>query len=114
MSAVRKINTLPGVRASPEFVQPMTPPTRCTIKDIAAKAGVAVSTVSYALRNHPSIPPATCRRIQAVGEKLGYRPDPQISALMAHIGRGRAVQSSGRIALVWMQGRRTLTRTQEF
>lgn len=114
MRAVRKIDSLPGGAASPEFVQSMTPPIRCTIKDIAAKAGVAVSTVSYALRNHPSIPPATCRRIQAVGEKLGYRPDPQISALMAHIGRGRTVQSSGRIALVWMQGSRKLTRTQDF
>lgn len=92
----------------------MTSPRRCTIKDIAAHAGVAVSTVSYALRNHPSIPAATCRRIQAVGEKLGYRPDPQISALMAHIGRGRAVPSSGRIALVWMQGRREATRSDGF
>ncbi|MBX3738794.1 MAG: LacI family DNA-binding transcriptional regulator [Candidatus Didemnitutus sp.] len=92
----------------------MTSPRRCTIKDIAAHAGVAVSTVSYALRNHPSIPAATCRRIQAVGEKLGYRPDPQISALMAHIGRGRAVPSSGRIALVWMQGRRAVTRSDAF
>ncbi|WP_438482648.1 LacI family DNA-binding transcriptional regulator [Oleiharenicola lentus] len=90
------------------------PSPRCTIKDIAAHAGVAVSTVSYALRNHPSIPPATCKRIQEIGEKLGYRPDPQISALMAHIGRGRAVPSSGRIALVWVQGRRTLTKTDSF
>jgi LacI family transcriptional regulator len=87
---------------------------RCTIKQIAAHAGVAVSTVSYALRNHPSIPPATCERIQAVATKLGYRPDPQISALMAHIGRGRPVRSSDRIALVWMQGRRALTRTEPF
>lgn len=87
---------------------------RCTIKDIAARAGVAVSTVSYALRNHPSIPPETCQRIQAVGAKLGYRPDPQISALMAHIGRGRAVHSSGRIALVWMQGRRKQTQSEVF
>lgn len=114
MSAVRKSGSLHGVTPPAEFVQSMTPSPRCTIKDIAAKAGVAVSTVSYALRNHPSIPPATCRRIQAVGEKLGYRPDPQISALMAHIGRGRAVPSSGRIALVWMQGRRTHTRTDDF
>ena len=59
----------------------MTPAPRCTIKDIAAKAGVAVSTVSYALRNHPSIPPETCQRIQAVGEKLGYRPDPFLMAV---------------------------------
>ncbi|HVU32591.1 MAG TPA: LacI family DNA-binding transcriptional regulator [Opitutaceae bacterium] len=92
----------------------MTAPPRCTIKDIAAQAGVAVSTVSYALRNHPSIPPETCRRIQSIGEKLGYRPDPQISALMAHIGRGRAVHSSGRIALVWMQGQRVRTRREAF
>ena len=101
-------------RVATEFVQSMTSPRRCTIKDIAAKARVAVSTVSYALRNHPSIPPETCRRIQAIGEQLGYRPDPQISALMAHIGRGRAVNSSGRIALVWMQGKRALTRTDNF
>lgn len=92
----------------------MAPTPRCTIKDIAVKAGVAVSTVSYALRNHPSIPPVTCRRIQGLASELGYRPDPQISALMAHIGRGRSVNSTGRIALVWMQGRRAVTRTDEF
>jgi LacI family transcriptional regulator len=106
--------TLRRLRRSTEIVQPMTAPRRCTIKDIAAEAGVAVSTVSYALRNHPSIPRETCRRIQAVGERLGYRPDPQISALMARIGSGRAVSASGRIALVWMQGRRRLTRSAHF
>jgi LacI family transcriptional regulator len=113
MSAART-GTLRRSRTSTEFVQSMSPPRRPTIKDIAAHAGVAVSTVSYALRNHPSIPAETCKRIQAVGEKLGYRPDPQISALMAHIGRGRAVPSSGRIALVWMQGRRAQTRSEDF
>jgi LacI family transcriptional regulator len=92
----------------------MPPPPRCTIKHIAAKAGVAVSTVSYALRRHPSIPAETCQRIQDIATQLGYRPDPQISALMAHIGRGRLVNSAGRIALVWMQGRRTLTQTDAF
>jgi DNA-binding LacI/PurR family transcriptional regulator len=114
MSAAVRIGTLQRGLRSTEIVQSMTSTPRCTIKDIAAKAGVAVSTVSYALRNHPSIPPATCQRIQAVGEKLGYRPDPQISALMAHIGRGRAVHSSGRIALVWMQGKRAVTRSDGF
>lgn len=92
----------------------MTPQPRCTIKHIAAKAGVAVSTVSYALRNHPSIPEETRLRIKDVATGLGYRPDPQISALMAHIGRGRPVNASGRIALVWMQGRRALTRSDGF
>lgn len=113
MSPAARNLSLRRARPPTEFVQSMTPP-RCTIKDIAAKAGVAVSTVSYALRKHPSIPAETCARIQAVANKLGYRPDPQISALMAHIGRGRAVHSAGRIALVWMQGRRALTRTDGF
>ena len=114
MAPAGQIGTLRRARSTTEIVQSMTNPPRCTIKDIAAKAGVAVSTVSYALRNHPSIPAATCARIQSVANKLGYRPDPQISALMAHIGRGRAIHSSGRIALVWMQGRRSLTRTDDF
>jgi LacI family transcriptional regulator len=114
MSAFERVGALRRAAALIDTVATMTTPRRCTIKDVAARAGVAVSTVSYALRNHPSIPPATCRRIQAVGEKLGYRPDPQISALMAHIGRGRAVPSTGRIALVWMQGRRELTRSADF
>lgn len=92
-----------------------TLPPRCTIKDIAAKAGVAVSTVSYALRNHPSIPRATCMRIQEIATRMGYHPDPQISALMAHIGRGRPVSSSsGLVALVWVHGTRETTRREHF
>ncbi len=114
MSAALRTGILRRVRPSTEIVQSMTPQPRCTIKSIAAKAGVAVSTVSYALRKHPSIPAETCERIQAIANRLGYRPDPQISALMAHIGRGRAVHSSGRIALVWMQGSRALTRREDF
>lgn len=113
MRAVRQELLAP--RQSTEFVQRMpSPAPRCTLKQIAAQAGVAVSTVSYALRNHRSIPAQTCQRIQALATRLGYRPDPQISALMAHIGRGRTVTASGRIAFVWMQGRRSATRTDEF
>lgn len=112
--APRRNAALRRSRASAEIVRSMTPPPRCTIKHVAAQAGVAVSTVSYALRNHPSIPAATCQRIQQLATQLGYRPDPQISALMAHIGRGRSVHSSGRIALVWMQGHRALTHADDF
>ncbi len=114
MNLARHTGTLHPAGYAAEFVQPMLLPPRCTLKHIAAKAGVAVSTVSYALRNHPSIPPETCHRIQSLATRLGYRPDPQISALMAHIGRGRPVHSSGRIAIIWMQGRRTQTRSDVF
>jgi DNA-binding LacI/PurR family transcriptional regulator len=45
-----------------------------TIKDIAKVAGVAHSTVSRALREHPAIAPDTITRIKEHAEKLGYVP----------------------------------------
>jgi LacI family transcriptional regulator len=53
-----------------------------TLAHIARLAEVNLSTVSRALRNHPRIPPHTCRRIQRLADKLGYRPNPLVSALM--------------------------------
>lgn len=43
-----------------------------TLKDVAREAGVAVSTVSYALNNDPRIPEATKQRILEATERLGY------------------------------------------
>jgi len=57
---------------------------RVLMKDIAAKAGVHQTTVSLALRNHPSLPPKTRERIQTLAETMGYRPDPALSALIAY------------------------------
>ena len=42
-----------------------------TLADIADQAGVHVTTVSLALRDHPSIPPATRARIRAVAREFG-------------------------------------------
>ncbi len=58
-----------------------------TLADIAAKAGVHVTTVSLALRDHPSIPPATRARIRAVADEFGYRRDPLLDALNFHRAR---------------------------
>jgi len=60
---------------------------RVTLADIAAKAGVHVTTVSLALRNHPRLPETTRRRIHALAEQLGYRPDPLLRALISYRGR---------------------------
>jgi DNA-binding LacI/PurR family transcriptional regulator len=49
---------------------------------VAKRAGVSVATVSRALRNHPSLPEATCARIQAIAQELGYRTNPLVAALM--------------------------------
>ncbi len=57
---------------------------RITQLDVAKAAGVHSTTVSLALRNNPAIPLATRKRIQAVAEKLGYSPDPALSALVLY------------------------------
>lgn len=55
------------------------------MQSVASRAGVSLMTVSRALKNHPSIPPKTCKRIQKIAEELGYRPNPMVSALMAQL-----------------------------
>lgn len=50
--------------------------------DVAREAGVHKSTVSLALRNHPRIPQETKERIRRAAERLGYRPNPMVTALM--------------------------------
>lgn len=55
---------------------------------IADHLQVSVSTVSLALRNHPSIPERTRTRVADGARALGYRPDPEISKLMSHLRVG--------------------------
>ncbi|MEA2065787.1 MAG: LacI family DNA-binding transcriptional regulator [Thermotogota bacterium] len=43
-----------------------------TLKDISKKTGLAVTTVSKALRNHPDINKKTARMVQKAAEKMGY------------------------------------------
>ncbi|MES2697076.1 MAG: LacI family DNA-binding transcriptional regulator [Verrucomicrobiota bacterium] len=73
-----------------------------TIKDIAQAAGLSLAAVSYALRNSPKIPQKTREHVQEVARKLGYRPNPRISSLMAHIRRAHARPASERLAFVWV------------
>ena len=63
-----------------------------TLSDIAGRVGVHVTTVSLALRDHPSIPPATRVRIRAVAKEFGYQRDPLLDALNFH--RVRQTQSA--------------------
>jgi DNA-binding LacI/PurR family transcriptional regulator len=51
-------------------------------RDIAAKTGVSAQTVSYVVRNTPGVSAATRKRVLAVMKKMGYRPQPALSALM--------------------------------
>lgn len=63
--------------------------TPIVMKDIAAAAGVARSTVSKALRDDPTIPAERREQIKRVARKLGYNPNPMVSALMAQLHSGR-------------------------
>lgn len=55
-----------------------------SLQQIASHAGVSKGTVSLALRNNPRISAETRARVQAAAEELGYRPNPAVSAWMAH------------------------------
>jgi DNA-binding LacI/PurR family transcriptional regulator len=57
---------------------------RVTLRDLARKLGVSHTTVSLALRDHPSILPGRREQIKKLAEKEGYRPDPFLSALSVY------------------------------
>lgn len=63
-----------------------------TLQDVADRAGVHRSTVALALRDHPRIPAETRRRIRALADKLGYRLNPLVAALMKSRRSGEAVK----------------------
>jgi DNA-binding LacI/PurR family transcriptional regulator len=54
-----------------------------SIKDIAKKAGVTPSTVSRALKNHPSIGAETTQRIHELAKELGYIPSAVARSLVS-------------------------------
>ncbi|MCH6255096.1 LacI family transcriptional regulator [Puniceicoccaceae bacterium K14] len=56
---------------------------RVSMRLIAEKIGVTKTTVSLALRGHKSISAATRDKVKNLADKLGYRPDPAISAIAA-------------------------------
>lgn len=78
----------------------MKNPRRTTQQDIAKAAGVNRSTVSLALRDHPSIPASTRKRIQKIAAKLDYAPDPMLTALAAYRHSRRPAEFRG--TLGWL------------
>lgn len=71
--------------------------TRTGIKEVAAAAGVSVTTVSHALNGKGRLPEATRRRVRTVADELGYRPNATARNLV--VGRtgllGLAVSEHG-------------------
>lgn len=73
---------------------------RVTIRDIAAKAGVHFTTVALALRDSPRISESTRKSIRKLATKMGYAPDPMLSALNAY--RRMRVRPSYQATLAWI------------
>ena len=67
-------------------------------QDIARSVGLSQTTVSMALRKHPGIPGKTAQQVRAAARRLGYRPDPLISALMAQRQKGTKKSFHAKIA----------------
>lgn len=82
-------------------------PSGVTIYEVAAAAGVSISTVSKALRDGYSVRPETREHIRSVARRLNFSPNPQAQSL--HSGRTRTVgiitsDLDGRFAIPIMTG----------
>ncbi|MFF4320815.1 LacI family DNA-binding transcriptional regulator [Streptomyces sp. NPDC001568] len=73
---------------------------RPTIKDIARRAGVSESAVSFALNDRPGVSDGTRTRIRQVAEELGWQPNSAARALSG--------ERSGAVGLVLARPAHTL------
>ncbi len=73
---------------------------RVRLKDIAAEVGVSTMLVSIALRGMPGVSEKTRKKIQACADKMGYQPDPALSALADYRRRTRPANSYAQLAFV--------------
>jgi len=72
---------------------------RVTLNDVAQAAGLSLSAVSQALRGRKNIPAATQVKVREVAARLGYLPDPLLSALAAR-RHSRSSSSGANLAVV--------------
>lgn len=85
--------------AAPPYFSDMSPAVP-NHRAIAKKAGVALSTVSLALRNDPKVAEKTAARIREVASSMGYSANPGVSNWMAHIRRTRSPRFQESIAYI--------------
>lgn len=60
---------------------------RVTIRDVASKAGVALSSVSRALSGHPDVSDEMRKRVKEVADELGYEPNLVAQSLRSGVTR---------------------------
>ena len=75
---------------------------RPTLHDVAREAGVSHMTVARVLHGKQVVRPATAERVRAAVARVGYRPDPALSALAAYRRPGGA--NGGQLAFIDCDG----------
>lgn len=73
---------------------------RATLREIADRAGVTRMAVSLALRGKAGVSSATRRKILRLAKQLGYRPDPEVSKLLARIRSRTSIETGACLALL--------------
>ncbi len=73
---------------------------RVLLSDVAAKSGFHLTTVSRALRNDPTINPATRAKINRSAKQLGYLPDPMLKALSVYRQGLKPIQYHATVAWI--------------
>ena len=96
------------------FTMPVGQKPVVTLKDVAAHARLSLATVSYALRQHPKIPAETRELVATAARVLGYRPNPRVASLMAHIRGAQSRSHQERLAFVWVHTSRAEARQNSF
>ncbi len=77
---------------------------RPTQKNIAEATGLTQAAVSMALAKHPKISAETQQKVHEAAERLGYRPDPFLSALSAYRKQILPVQYQATLAWLVNEG----------
>lgn len=70
------------------------------LKDIARECGVSQMTVSRALRSDPKVSASLKKTIQQTAARLGYRPNPFVSALMSHRRAGKPLDYNLKLGFI--------------
>lgn len=75
---------------------------RVSLKQVAARAGLAISTVSHILRGEGRFPEETAARVRALAKEMGYVPN----AMLASLATARFRKSGDTVPLALLQFRR--------
>jgi Transcriptional regulators len=84
----------------PEIPDTSGAPRRPTLKDVARQSGYHITTISLALRDHPSIPASTRQRIREIATRIGYERNPVYHALSRFRRQGTVCAPAPRIAFL--------------